>query len=317
MKRFLVATLLFVSATLGVTQAQNAVVKRNTYLREGPSTADKIVILLKSGDELELIDPAATDNYYHVRTDDGDEGYAYSKNLTVMETPETIRTELAAPSGKPVNEISKDWEKPTPKKTTFHGTKDCPWNGDDSDPGTFINKNRADTPETDGIQYHDVTWTAIAQLKYPNAKPLRKNWTADQIAEITPFEGEAVRTTGYLVAFKPQRGGKGEGTNCHLSAPSDTDTHLALVEGVGDAEKSSVVIEFTPRFLKAHPNWSRKVLSPWLNSDNPVRISGWLMLDPDHRNHLNRFRSTLWEIHPITKIEVRKDNQWVDVDKLK
>jgi hypothetical protein len=176
---------------------------------------------------------------------------------------------------------------------------------------------RRHTPETDGIQYHDVTWTAIAQLTYPNAKPLRKNWTADEIAKITPFEGEGVRTTGYLVAFKPQSGGKGEGTNCHLSAPSDTDTHLALVEGVGDAEKSSVVIEFTPRFLKAHPNWSRKVLSPWLNSDNPVRISGWLMLDPDHRNHLNRFRSTLWEIHPITKIEVRKDNQWVDVDKLK
>ena len=91
----------------------------------------------------------------------------------------------------------------------------------------------------DGIQYHDVTWAAIAQLKYPVAKPLRKNWTADQIAEITPFEGEAVRTTGYLVAFKPQSGGNGEGTNCHLSAPSDTDTHMALVEDVGDAEKSS------------------------------------------------------------------------------
>jgi hypothetical protein len=39
------------------------------------------------------------------------------------------------------------------------------------------------------------------------------------------------------------------------------------------------------------------------------------MLNPDHRNHLNRFRSTLWEVHPITKIEVWKENQWVDVDK--
>jgi hypothetical protein len=123
-----------------------------------------------------------------------------------------------------------------------------------------------------------------------------------------------LRTTGYLVAFKPQSGGSGEGTNCHLNAPSDTDTHMALVEGVGDAEKSSVVIEFTPRFLKAHPNWKKSALTPWINSDNPVRISGWLMLDPDHRNHLNRFRSTLWEIHPITRIEVWKENQWVDVD---
>jgi len=48
-----------------------------------------------------------------------------------------------------------------------------------------------------------------------------------------------------------------------------------------------------------------------------VRISCLLMLDPDHRYHLNRFRSTLWEIHPISKIEVLKDNTWVDLDKLK
>ena len=320
MKRFLIVTLVSVCAALSIGQAhaQNAVVKRNTYLRQGPSTSDKIIILLKSGDELELIEPEATHNYYHVRAGDGDEGFAYAKNVTVKEAPEKIRAELAAPSGQPAKEISKDWEKPTPKKTTFHGQgRNCPWNGDNSDPGTFINKNRADTAEADGILYHDVTWSAIAQLKFPDAKPLRINWTADQIAEITPFEGEAVRTTGYLVAYKPQSGGKGEGTNCHLSVPSDTDTHMALVDDVGEAEKTSVVIEFTPRFLKAHPNWKRSVLSSWINSEDPVRISGWLMFDPDHRNHLNRFRSTLWEIHPITKIEVRKDNQWVDVDRMK
>jgi hypothetical protein len=317
LKRFLMLTAVFFYVALGIAQGQNAVVKRNTYLREGASGGDKKIVLLKAGDELELIDPQQTDNYYHVRTMDGEEGFAYSKNVTVKEAPEKIRTQLAAPSGTPAGEISSGWDKPAPKKTTFHGQGgDCPWNGDDSDPDTFVHKNRADTAEQDGIQYHDVTWTAIAHLTYPVAKPLRKNWTPDQIAQITPFEGVALRTTGYLVAFKPQSGGSGEGTNCHFSAPSDTDTHMALVESVGAAENTSVVIEFTPRFLKAHPNWKKSVLSPWLNSDNPVRISGWLMLDPDHRNHLNRFRSTLWEIHPITKIEVWKDNQWVDVDKM-
>jgi hypothetical protein len=317
MKRFLIVTLLLLCAVLGIAQTQNAVVKRNTFLREGPSSNDKKIILLKAGDELELVETEQTESYYHVRTLDGEEGFAFSKNVTVKEAAEKIRGELAVPSGKPAEEISSDWEKPTPQKTTFRGQGgNCPWNGDDSDPDTFVNKNRADTAEKDGIQYHDVSWAAIANLKYPVAKPLRKNWSAEQIAEITPFEGEALRTTGYLVAFKPQSGGSGEGTNCHLNAPSDTDTHMALVEGVGEAEKSSVVIEFTPRFLKAHPNWKKSALSPWLNSDNPVRISGWLMLDPDHRNHLNRFRSTLWELHPITKIEVWKDNQWVDLDQL-
>ena len=38
------------------------------------------------------------------------------------------------------------------------------------------------------------------------------------------------------------------------------------------------------------------------------------MLDPEHRNHLGRYRSTLWEIHPITKIEVFTNGKWVDLD---
>jgi hypothetical protein len=317
-RRFPIVLLLLCCAGLGVAQTQDAVVERNTYLRGGPSSSDKKIILLKAGDELELVDPKQTASYYHVRTLDGEEGFAYSKNVTVKAAPEKIRVDLAAPSGKPADEISSDWEKPAPQKTTFHGKGgDCPWNGDNSDPDTFVRKNRADTAEKDGIDYHDVRWEAIAHLKYPVAGPLRKNWTAEQIAEITPFEGVAARTTGYLVAFKPQSGGSGEGTNCHFNSPSDTDTHMALVEDVGDAEKTSVVIEFTPRFLKAHPNWNKSTLAPWLNSDNPVRISGWLMLDPDHRNHLNRFRSTLWEVHPITKIEVWKQNQWVDLDEVK
>ena len=56
-------------------------------------------------------------------------------------------------------------------------------------------------------------------------------------------------------------------------------------------------------------------LGDWLNSDKPVRISGWLLLDPEHRNHLGKYRSTLWEIHPITRIEVMKDGSWVDLDR--
>jgi len=54
-----------------------------------------------------------------------------------------------------------------------------------------------------------------------------------------------------------------------------------------------------------------------VDSDRPVRISGWTLLDPEHRNHLNHYRSTLWEIHPITKIEVWDGTTWVDLDVLK
>jgi len=97
----IVAALFVIScvASSCVAQTQNAVVKRNTYLRQGPSTSDKKIILLKSDDELELLEPNATNSYYHVRTLDAEEGYAYSKNITVQENPQSLTTDLASPSG--------------------------------------------------------------------------------------------------------------------------------------------------------------------------------------------------------------------------
>jgi uncharacterized protein YgiM (DUF1202 family) len=99
MKRLLAVVVLLLSTALGLAQNQNAVVKRNTYLREGPSSGDKIVILLKAGDELELVEPTATENYLHVRTLDGEEGFAYARNVTVKPAPETIRKDLSTPAG--------------------------------------------------------------------------------------------------------------------------------------------------------------------------------------------------------------------------
>lgn len=82
----------------------------------------------------------------------------------------------------------------------------------------------------------------------------------------------------------------------------------------GDGEKTAVVIEPTPRIKKNHPKRTKGRLDPWLDSDEPVRITGWLMMDPVHKNHLGKYRSTLWEIHPVTKIEVWKDDKWVNLD---
>jgi len=101
-----------------------------------------------------------------------------------------------------------------------------------------------------------------------------------------------------------------------MTKTSQVDWHIALVKDSGDGEKTSVVIETTPRIRKKHPKWTPTRLDPWLDSGDPVQISGWLMMDPKHKNHLHKYRSTLWEIHPITKIEVWKDDKWVDLDDL-
>ncbi|MCP6769113.1 hypothetical protein NL529_30130, partial [Klebsiella pneumoniae] len=85
--------------------------------------------------------------------------------------------------------------------------------------------------------------------------------------------------------------------------------HLAFVNTKGGPETDAIVIEWTPRFLKDHPNWTKAKLTPFI--DKPVRISGFLMVDPDHYGHLGKFRNTIWEIHPISKIEVTTAGNFV------
>ena len=294
-------------------QVQEALATHNVRLRADPSTDNKPLMLLRTGDELQLLDSGPTNGFYHVQTQEGDEGWVSARFVSLK--PQSIHAlTLASANPKPADAISETWDKPTPNKTTFTGPDgNCPWNGNDSDPDTFLRKNRSDVPDSSEIR--DVQWSAIHDLPFPKDKPLRANWNSDNLKEIAKFEGAAIRTIGYLVAIKPQNG-HGEGTNCGFTLASETDTHLALVGEVGDAESNAVVIEFTPRFLKLHPRWTKTSLSKYLDTDIPVRITGWLMLDPDHRNHLGKFRFTLWEIHPITKIEVFQDNTWKDLDAL-
>jgi len=229
-------------------------------------------------------------------------------------TPESTATASGPPPapGTTAPEVLPDWEKPVPPPTTFNsGGQTCGPSGDGGDAATNLLKNRTDVPSS----YHTVVFDAVATLTYPNpAPPHRQDWTAAQLAVIKPFEGAPITVEGYIVAIKPQTGGSGESTNCHWTQPSQVDWHIALTKNPGEGEKDAVVVETTPRVRQSHPKWTTTALGPWKNTDAPVRISGWLMLDPEHRNHLGRYRSTLWEIHPITKIEVFENGQWVDLD---
>ena len=92
---------------------------------------------------------------------------------------------------------------------------------------------------------------------------------------------------------------------------------MPLTAHAGDGENLAIIVETTPRIRPQHANWTVQNLKPWTGTGQEVRISGWLMLDPEHQDMINSgLRSTLWEIHPVTKIEVFKDGQWADLDNL-
>jgi len=343
MKRFgrvtAVVGMLLLTVTFSL-RAQQAEVTRNVNLRPDPSTDNPPISLLMPSEQLQLLEPDKTAGYYHVKTSSGEQGWVWSRNINVLETtstptpsvvttptpePAATSTPPTTPSG-PADAVDPSWEKGTPAEITFkNGNDTC---GPDGKGDTETNhlKNRVDEPTA----YHEVMFDAIVSLPKALVKTKRSAWTtADRgtaATDIVPFEGVALSVVGFIInRVKVQSGGTGEGTNCNLILPAEVDWHIPLVAHAHELEKLSIVVETTPRVRRNHPKWTVDALKDWVNGTAPVRISGWLMFDPDHPPMLydpsqpdlpGKYRQTLWEIHPITKIEVWKNNAWLDLDSL-
>ena len=287
-------------------------VERNVNLRRDPSTTQSRIRLLIPPDTLVLLDSTRSLGYLHVVTKDDETGWVWAKNVSRL--PDDSSAVIAGLAANAIaSSIDSTWDKPAPNTTTFTSPSDgttCDADGDTGDGATNILKNRTNVPSS----YHPVSFRAIADLPYPVAPQHRHDWTAPELDSIAPYEGVAVTVVGYAVALRVQTGGSGESTNCHMHKSAEVDWHIALVESAGDGEEKAVVVETTPRVRRFHPQWTKARFMPWVDSTNPVRVSGWLMLDPEHRNHLGTYRSTLWEIHPITKLEVWNGTAWVALD---
>lgn len=325
MRGLVVKTLLvlfFIITAFNCALATDGIVKRRATLRSDPSTTNPPIARLQAEEDVELIDETPTSGYYHVRTSEGEEGWIYARNLEIVtgppaaQAPSNNQPSVSIPAGVPAGVLSSippDWDRPEPNHTTYLGPDgDCGPTGDGGDTKTNLRKNRTDLP----LEYHSVTWKAVQSLPYPVAKNSLLEWTPDQLSQIEPYEGIAVSVVGYLTGIKVEDLGNGESTNCHFVNEEEVDWHMPLVEHAGDPEATSIVVETTPRIRKQHPKWTPSALSPWIKSSAAVRISGWTLLDPEHRAHLGKYRSTLWEIHPITKIELFKDGQWIDAGEL-
>ncbi len=121
-----------------------------------------------------------------------------------------------------------------------------------------------------------------------------------------------------LIAKKPTQG------YFHVRTPG-------VVAGWAWAARLSVVTSgggvASPRVRAHHPNWKVGDLQTATQNGDSERVSGWVMFDPLHYNQMWQYHSpadtsgtrpriTLWEIHPITRIEVfLRHGPWVSLDK--
>jgi hypothetical protein len=190
-----------------------------------------------------------------------------------------------------------------PQPGDFQG---CPEPGQGGDPDLNRLKNRS-------AQVATTEPMTVAQI---NALPLplealrgkRATWPASTRQEITPLEQKGVMVEAFLIGVK-QEGP--ETTNCRRRDLHDY--HIWIVDARDQTRAASVVVEITPRWLAANDGWRLQTFKRLAQQRANVRITGWLMFDPQHPDQIGKTRGGLWEVHPITKIEVFSGGSWIEL----
>ncbi len=185
---------------------------------------------------------------------------------------------------------------------TYQG---CPPGGDGGDTMLNLHKNRIDVPGA----YETRTVADMLSLPVPNGVALlaRESWLPGDAATVARDEGRAVEVEGYILMVRHEGP---ETPNCHDS--SARDYHVWLGASPTDSRASAVIVELAPRVVARNPGWGSETAILRLTGKH-VRIGGWTMLDQEHPEQLRQTRGTLWEIHPVTRIDVEQNGQFVDL----
>jgi hypothetical protein len=178
----------------------------------------------------------------------------------------------------------------------------CPAQGIGGDPILNMLKNRDIAPAR-VTSFEFAALTAALPNNLPTAH--RKNWSESDASRAGAWESKGVVVEGYLVAISR------EGPeSCNCRRVDRTDIHLWLAAAADAPAADAMITEVIPRLMAAHENWRAKTLDHFVQQHSRVRITGWLMWDEYHAGQIGEHRKTLWEIHPIHKIEVLSGGHW-------
>lgn len=199
-----------------------------------------------------------------------------------------------------------DFPRAEPRQIVFDG---CPPQGDAGDPDLNRLKNRVDEPDSTIAAPLD----SILALPWPRAAERRDRaaWSASVRRDVARHEGLPVSVTGYFVRARTEGP---ESPNCHGADPRHRDWHIWMTATPDTSRLRSVVVETTPRVRARHPAWTIAAVQRLARQHRQVRVTGWLMLDPEHPDQVGKTRGTIWEVHPITAIEVLTRGRWVPLD---
>ncbi len=181
----------------------------------------------------------------------------------------------------------------TPPRGSFDHCRAAGWG---EDPALNRLKNRA----LPVMQPRAMTVDAIRALPDPLLRhEARRYWPAPARAQIESDEARGVQVEGYVIGWNRERM---EAGNCYR--PDLGDLHLWIAALPNLPRSQAVIVELTPRWQSVRSNWTQAWLRDLERRRVRVRVRGWLMFDQAHPAEVGRTRATLWEVHPVTTLEI-------------
>ena len=183
-----------------------------------------------------------------------------------------------------------------------------PPEGIGGDPISNKQKNRNIQPIK--IEMYSVAQIASipSQKLEGTEKDSRKYWSAEAKAYAEKWENKGVMVEGYLVKAR-QTGPESANGN----SKTHRDIHCWITTDRRVNKREGIIAEVTPRWLAKNPGWTVENLDKLAMKRSHVRITGWLMWDEEHPDEVGKSRGSQWEIHPITKFEIERGGQWVEI----
>jgi hypothetical protein len=289
---------------------QQATVERNVNLRPTPSTAQDPKRKLLPPEPLSVLDSNPTGGYYHVLTQQNEDGWVWGLNIVFTTVPaEPAGPPLPAPGGFAISNAScppVGKHKVNGVLTKYPATSDAGLRN--------MAKRHSPTgaaPVTLELADFQVLQDDVSS-RFGNARTSKTDFQPNRDALLnrpkssgTISEGDLVQLAAFVLEVRSQGN---ESVNC--AGGDGTDIHLSV--GAKNAtEWHGVVAEMIPQL--AHPmGWDAATLRKLKTQQLQVLVIGGLTYDnehltnddPAHPNGTQPKRFSLWEIHPITAFYV-------------
>lgn len=277
-------------------------IEKQVNLRRGPSNTDARLKVLTPATEVRLVDENASGGFYRVIFGKGRLGWVWAKNVR-------------PPAGAP--EAATDAAKPPCASGLDQCTPDgC---GDPGSAQAVLNSTKRRLPP--GTNTRTLTFADLKNLqqKANNLVGQHNELTQaerDQLVNLTVssgtvHEGSLVKVRGVLAqGLDPHANSSGESVNCRLTGQAQNDFHISLVQNAGEDEFKGIVVEMIPQDRNA--GWTLTKLKNIKQQGKRVLVVGALFYDnihivnddPNHPLGGQPKRTSLWEVHRITKFFV-------------